>query len=149
MTNIRRILEDPVGNGRADSVGGPCAGIQADASPTPQQAVARVILGEPRLTGIAPFDPNAPGSAGGLFGTGLRAGPSSSLPGRQVYLMSWTPIASPLLIAPVPTGPDVTYRTNQPTRQLELPLPPTMFTREVPYVGEVARAQAELPGLFE
>jgi len=62
----------------------------------------------------------------------------ASLPGRQVYLMSWTPIASPLLIAPVPTGPDVTYRTNQPTRQLELPLPPTMFTREVPYVGEVA-----------
>jgi hypothetical protein len=34
--------------------------------------------------------------------------------------MSWTPMASPLLIAPVPTGPDVTYRTNHPTRQLEL-----------------------------
>ena len=28
--------------------------------------------------------------------------------------MSWTPIASPLLIVPLPTGPDVTYRTNQP-----------------------------------
>ena len=46
--------------------------------------------------------------------------------------ISWTPIASPLLIWPVPTGPEVTHRTNQPTRQLELPLPPTMLSRSVP-----------------
>ena len=45
--------------------------------------------------------------------------------------MGWTPMASPLLIKPVPTGPEVTYRTNQPTTQLELSLPPTMFTNGV------------------
>ena len=63
--------------------------------------------------------------------------------------MSWTPIASPLLIEPLPTGPDVTYRTNQPAMQLELALPPVICTMLVPYVGEVVRSQAEFEWAFE
>ena len=62
--------------------------------------------------------------------------------------MSWTPTASPLLRLPLPTGPDVTYRTNQPAMQLELPFPPVMLTMLVPYVGEVVSSQAELFALF-
>jgi hypothetical protein len=54
----------------------------------PEQTVARVILGEPRLTGIAPFDPNAGSSAGGLFETGLLAGPSSCHMKRAVTFVA-------------------------------------------------------------
>ena len=65
-----------------------------------------------------------------------RGSPLSETPSETTgQRMSWTPTASPLLRFPLPTGPDVTYRTNQPARQLELPLPPTMLTMLVPYVG--------------
>ena len=43
--------------------------------------------------------------------------------GGGAYWMSWTPIASLLPIGPSPTGPRVTYRTNQPAMQLLEPLP--------------------------
>jgi hypothetical protein len=39
------------------------------------------------------------------------------------YLISWTPMESPLPIAPEPTGPVVMKWMNQPARQLLLPLP--------------------------
>ena len=54
-------------------VSGGCSALGAATSPTPipapvvtpDQAIARVVSGEPRLTGIAPRDPNAIGQANG------------------------------------------------------------------------------------
>lgn len=70
MTNIRTILLTVAA---LTLVAAGCAGTPTDASPTPvpvpapvttpEQAVARVILAEKRLTGIAPHDPNAIGQA--------------------------------------------------------------------------------------